>query len=239
MRSNPMRNFVLIIVLLVWMVPFANALQVKALKDNQSVSAKISARELTRIFVMNDRIQSVRGIEGAYEITKDEVQGYIYIKPSPFFQAKSFNIFITTEQGHTYTLLLNPLDIPAENIALKSLTSSKLLAARWEMSSDYEKTLIHLIHSMTNEQNPEGYAVINLGKTKPRLFTSGLSKQLLTLYRGNHLQGEVWKIKNMRRKLISLSPQQFYQTGTRAIALEDETLSSGEETILYRVMNYV
>src|SRR5580658_6668200 len=117
------------------------AMQVKAVKDNEKVDATISARELSRIFVSGDRIQSTRGLNGAYELMKDENQGSIFIKPAPFYQHHGFNLFVTTEQGHTYNLFLTPKNFPAETIELKPLSPSRLLAERWEKNLPYVDTL--------------------------------------------------------------------------------------------------
>lgn len=105
------------------------ALQTKALSDHQTAFFKISVKELTQIFVEGDRVQSARGLDGHYQLTKDESQGAIFIKPSTH---KPFNLFLTTEAGHNYTLLLSPIDIPAEVIQLKPLSSIKAKAAQWE-----------------------------------------------------------------------------------------------------------
>src|SRR5574338_1635389 len=119
----------IIVTLLVYFLGWTGvfALQIKAVKDNMTVPVKISARELSRVFVENDRIQSTRGLNGAYELTKDEKSGSIYVKPTPFYANKAFNLFITIEYGHTYNLLLTPLNIPAENIELKPLSPSIIL----------------------------------------------------------------------------------------------------------------
>lgn len=214
------------------------ALQVKQIKDNQTLFAKISSKELTRIFVKNDRIQSVRGIDGAYQLTKDEIQGAVFIKPSLFYQHRAFNLFIGTEQGHSYTLLLSPIDIPAENIELKSLSPSKILAERWEKNSPYSDIIIQLMHAMENSENPEGYAVIPLGKVKPKRLDSGLTMQLVTFYQGARLQGEIWLIKNTCCRTAHLSPRNFYQDNVRAISLKDENLDKNEETYLYKVVDH-
>ena len=50
-------------------------------EDNAKISAEISAKELTRISVVGDRITLVRGSEGAYQISNDTVQGAVFIKP--------------------------------------------------------------------------------------------------------------------------------------------------------------
>ena len=214
----------------------AFALQVKHVKDNQTVSAKISTKELSRIFVSNDRIQATRGINGAYELMKDEQQGMVFIKPTAFYGNRPFNLFVTTEHGHTYNLLLIPMNIPAESIQLKPMSPTIRLAERWEKNSPYVDMLIQLMNSMVNEKRPDGYAVIPVeGKT---YRFPEFTMQLVTVYKGNHLQGEIWCIKNCTKKSLYLKPNQFFQSNTRAIALESEKLTAGEETYLYKVNNH-
>jgi type-F conjugative transfer system secretin TraK len=54
------------------------------LEDNSKISAEISAKELTRISVIGDRITLVRGSESAYQISNDTVQGAVFIKPTVY-----------------------------------------------------------------------------------------------------------------------------------------------------------
>ena len=209
------------------------AVQVRPAKDNQTISAKISAKELSRIFVTGDRIQATRGINGAYEIIKDDKQGMIFIKPSPYYASRPFNLFITTEIGRTYNLLLVPTDIPAETIEIKPKSPAIKIASKWEKNSPYVDKLIQLINAMVNELEPEGYAVSEV-TTNP-IRVKDISMQLVSVYRGSHLQGEVWCIKNISRHTIYLSPNQFFDKHVRAVALEREMLSCGDEVYLYKV----
>jgi len=163
------------------------ALQVKPVKDNQTVMVKVSAKELSRVFVSGDRILNVRGLDGAYELKRDDNLGEIYVQPTIYYQHKAFNLFITTEKGHTYNLFLTPLDVPAESIEIKPQSPSLKLADRWEKNSPYGQTIIELMGYMSNGDHPEGYAVVSLGKIKPKKLASCLTMQLLTIYRGNHL----------------------------------------------------
>lgn len=236
-----MRSIATFIVFTCAILGFHNsyALQVKTVKDNQTIFAKISSKQLSQIFVNGDRILSVRGIEGAYQLTKDESKGAIFIKPTPYFEHRTINIFILTEDGHSYTLLLNPMDIPSENIELKPLSPSKKLAEHWEKNSPYTELVMNILNDMVNQRKPEGYAVISLGKVKPKKLTSGITMQLLTLYKGSQLQGEIWKLKNDCKTTIEIEPKDFYQDDIRAISVVDEKLRAGDETILYRVVDYV
>ncbi len=215
----------------------ADALQIKSVKDNQTVLVTISSSEPSRIFVLGDRISKTRGMDGMYDLKKDEGLGEIFIQPSQNALHRTFNLFLTTEQGHQYTLRLNPLNIPAETIELKPLSPAALVADHWEKNSPYSDVLIHLMQAMKNQIKPEGYAVISLAPVKSKKLSPCLTMQLLTLYRGNHLQGEIWKIKNEGRGIVRLNPRQFYVEDTRALSLTDESLECGAETLLYRVVS--
>lgn len=208
-------------------------LQIKSASNNETIFAKISSRELTRIFVSRDRIQSVRGIGSAYELTKDERMGAIFIRPTAYYQNKSFNIFITTEQGRTFDLLLTAMDIPAENIEIRSLTPS-ILATNWEKNSPYVETLTRLLRFMVNGIHPEGYAVINC-HDNPVVYPGGLSMQLMKLYRGARITGEIWILKNNGQKILNFNAGSFTKPNTRAITLASFTLAPMQQTILYRI----
>ncbi|MHB1948475.1 MAG: type-F conjugative transfer system secretin TraK [Gammaproteobacteria bacterium] len=233
-----MFRLVLIIILITFQCTSAEALQIKPIKDNRNVLVKVSSKEQSRIFVYHDRISVVRGIDGAYDLKKDDKQGDIYIQPSVYYQHKAFNLFITTEQGHTYNLLATPLDIPAETIELKPLSPSHLLAEHWEKNSPYSQTIINLINSMVNEENPDGYAVVNVGKVKPKKILNCLTMRLETVYRGGKLQGEIWVIKNEGKLSTYIHPRDFYQDNVLAVSVQNEKLDQGCETLLYRVVSH-
>lgn len=238
-----MRNTLKIFIIIYSMMHFslASALQVKAAKDNDTLFFKLSAKEFSRIFVSGDHIISVKGKNDTYELKQFNGkydQGILYLKPTIYYQARPFSIFITTEGGHTYTLFLSPIDVPAENIEIKPVSAAKNVAMTWETNEVYTQLMIELMRDMINEKQPEGYAVIPLGVVKPKKLVSGLTMQLLTIYRGSLLEGEIWKLKNTSKQTLHFSPREFYQDNVRAASLVDETLSCGDETILYRVVSH-
>ena len=85
------------------------ALQIKGVVDNETTVAKISSVDVTRIFVQGDRINSVKGLKGAYTRENDEKNGEVYLQPTSFYQDRAFTILIQTEAGRHFTLLLNPI----------------------------------------------------------------------------------------------------------------------------------
>ena len=129
------------------------------------------------------------------------------------------------------------MDVPSENIEIKPVSPSKKIASRWEENMPYTQSMVELMRAMRNDDQPEGYAVINLGKVKPKKLGGGFSMQLLTLYRGGFLQGEIWKLKNDSGHTLYLHPREFYQNNVRAASIVDETLKNCDETILYRIVS--
>lgn len=219
----------------------AYGLQVKAVKDNETLFFKISTKEYSRIFVAGDRIISIKGKNNFYEIKEFKGkydEGVLYIRPASFYQNKPFSVFITTETGHHFTLFLSAIDVPSENIEIKPISASKMVAIRWEENLPYTQSIIELMRAMRNSTQPEGYAVINLGKTQPKRMNGNFTMQLLTLYRGGFLEGEIWCIKNDSGHTIYLHPRDFYQDNVRAASILNETLRNGEETLLYRIVSH-
>lgn len=228
----------IISVFLMFYLSCAHALQIKAAKDNETLFFKISAKEYSRIFVEGDRILSVKGKNNIYEVKQFKGkfdEGVLYIRPL-FYQKRYFSIFVTTEQGHHFTLFLATMDVPSENIEIKPISASKAVANHWEENLPYTQSMVELMRYMVMNAKPEGYAVIQLGKVKPKKVGSGLSMQLLTLYRGGFLQGEIWKLRNDSGHPLYLHPREFYQQNVRASSIVGETLKNCEETILYRIV---
>ncbi len=213
-----------------------HALQVKNVNDNDTISAEVSVNELSRIFVTNDRIQSTRGVNGVYELIKDEKFGAIFIKVSKSHLHKPFNLFITTELGSTYTLHLIPKIMSADNIEIKPISQLKKSESHWEQNSAYVESIIHLMNDMINEVKPEGYSVTEIVHPQRLRIHSGLNMQLIRTYHSADLDGEIWRLVSNAKETNYMHPRQFSDKGVLAVSLKDEQLTCGSETMLYRVV---
>jgi conjugal transfer pilus assembly protein TraK len=221
-------------------IPNCFALQTINIADNQTKSITIAADELSRIFVIDDRIQNVRGLEGAYLLTQDTKQGQIFIKPTSAYTNRPFNIFISTEKGRNFNLIIKTKELSGQDIALKSTTPSNE-AAKWEEASEYHQTLSKLISSMITGEVPIGYSVVYpTKKIKPIKYTNKTTAVTLTLqktYFGKHLRGEVLLVQNLNNQSSQLIETNFYRPGTRAIALLEDRLPAKGQTMLFRVIS--
>lgn len=212
------------------------ALQSVLIADNQTKQITVSVQELSRIFVQGDRIQNVRGLEGAYLLTKDGTQGQIFIKPTPPYQTKPFNLFVSTEKGHNFNLLVIATEAPGQDIELKPSTPNKE-AETWEKGSDYSQVLVKLIASMVKNELPPGYSVVYPDKKTQEVKYDGVTVKLIKRYVGKSLYGEKLLVKSSCKNPLTLSEGQFYHKGVRAISLLSSALPANGESILYRVMN--
>lgn len=213
------------------------ALQIKSAVNNETVIAKVSATDVTRILVQGDRIQSVRGLKGAYTRENDNNNGEIYIQPSPLYQNRAFTILINTEMGRHYTLLLNPMAVPSDTLMLVPKGVGHAVAARFENSSPYELTITHLVRAMTIGTMPEGYAVKQVNNKTNYLYGNIASLKLKTIYEGFNLRGEIWEVTNKQSYMITLNERDFYKSGTRAISLETINVAPHSKIYLYRVIS--
>lgn len=92
------------------------ALQIKPAPDNGTVTVNLSSGDITRLVVQGDRIQQLVGVKGSYHREHDEVHGTVYIQPTLAYQHRAFTLFIETEGGWHFTVLFNPLQVPADTV---------------------------------------------------------------------------------------------------------------------------
>lgn len=252
--------------------------QTFVIEDNAQVSAEISAKELTRISVVGDRITLVRGSEGAYQISNDTVQGAVFIKPTihqPAVQKicpapknkdhtqnktkihcqkklklnkaknnshdlKPFYLFISTEQGRHYVLNLTPrCSRHADVLALKPQELEKEAAKTWEISERYTQTLIHLVDEILQQKIPSGYDHTVLKKPKEFNFGQYFDLKLTDQYTGAHLSVELYQLTNHSKKSQTVTEEDLYQSGDRAIYLQAATLAPHQTTQLIKVTSHV
>ena len=216
----------------------AFALQIKSVVDNETVTAKISSLDVTRILVEGDRIKSVRGVKGAYTHENDEINGEIFIQPTPFYQDRGFTTLIETEQGRHFTLLLNPIPVPSDTLMLVPKGVGKFKAGKFEKANNYESMLANLMREMTNDSIPDGYSVREIDSKKIYAIGNIATLSLKTIYEGLKYQGEIYTLTNTQSYPITLDERTFFKIGTRAVSLENITVPAHNTIRVLRVVSH-
>jgi hypothetical protein len=111
----------------------AQAEQVIQAYENKVLTARVGAQTLNRIFVEDDRIHAVRGLDGEYTLNQDTDAGEIYVRP---MTSHVIQLFLSTVKGKHYQLQLKPTAQHAETLHLTpvKLTKKELLMIAIEES---------------------------------------------------------------------------------------------------------
>ena len=229
-----MRNFLCSFLLIVFSHS-TQAVQIKSFTEPHMLSFTVSSQELTHIIVKNDRIQTVRGNEGAYLINVDSQRGTLYIKPTPAYQSLPFSIFLSTEQGRTIPLLLKPAQTPSDTLIIQPRTPSPDLYHK-EKAEPYTQTLIQLIQAMA--RNKEDKFVTLKEPTKIAIGQSLLEVMRVKRYSTAQLDGEVFILTNHSSKTQLVPIATFILPLTAVLAWQSTLLLPGQSQALYRVSRH-
>jgi len=232
-----MRKFSLLLMATLFSIS-AYATQIKGVVDNETVSAKISSLDITRIMVQGDRIKTLKGVKGAYTRENDESNGEVFLQPTTQYQNSAFTVLVETEKGRHFTLLLTPIAVPGGTLMLVPKGVGREEAAHFERSSDYQTTISNLIRAMASDVMPEGYAVREVDDKKVYHFGNIATLRLKTIYQGLNFEGQIYELTNTQATPIRLDEKEFYKRGVAAVSLETVTVAPRCKIKLIRVISH-
>ena len=215
--------------LLLAVSPPAFAIQILEGVDGQTLIGKISQKELTRVTLERGRIKKVTGNAGEFLLEKDEDKGQIYIRPSSDVATKPINLFVTTDRS-TFTLLLQPVDLPAETIVIKD-RAARNEATRMERSSAYVRVIKNLFLAMASDALPRDMEVREIAK-EVSLWKD--ARLLLTrTYLGQAITGEKYLLTNVSGKPMVIAEQELYKAGVIAVSVENLNLKPEQSSNVF------
>ena len=225
-RSTPRQA--LLALLLATSLP-ASAIQILEGVDGEMLVGKISQKELTRVTVERGRIKKVTGNAGEFLLEKDEEKGQIYIRPALASATKPINLFITTDRV-TFTLLLQPVDLPAETIVIKD-RGARSEPARTERSGAYVRVIKNLLLAMASDILPRDMEVREMAKELS--LWKGTRLTLTRTYLGQAITGEKYVLTNVSGKPMLIAEQELYKAGVIAVSVENVNLKPDESSNVF------
>ena len=119
--------------------------------------AQIRASNVNMRFM---RIRLVKSADdGMLTGSADAATGQALIQP---LAKDPFGVFVFSQSGKTYTLVLQPQDIPGETIVIKETAVRASVAAKpgeIERASSYQQAIKKMIQALAGEGLPEGLVV--------------------------------------------------------------------------------
>jgi conjugal transfer pilus assembly protein TraK len=145
------------------LTPPAWALQVLPVRDGETAFARIAADDLTRIALSEGRIQSWHALKGRLAIEKNARTGQIYVRPLD--RGEPASLFLTADSGATYSLTLQPVDMPAESLILKDPARRAAKPSMAEQADSRQRLVKELALMMAADTLPGDMEVRELGET--------------------------------------------------------------------------
>ena len=194
----------LIITVILSCVNIAQAAQEFRVNDGDTITVKISSRELTRITVDGvGRLDKVWGAAGVLEITPDKEKGEIFVRPSRSAPT-AFSFFVRDDLGATYTIVAKQHDIPSETVLLKPAAPRKSVGRGSEYrSTPYIERVKRLMKGMALGEDVAGYTFDDAEKTVPLWAETNIA--LRRVYTGYDLLGEIYTLENISDKNFLLA----------------------------------
>lgn len=226
----------------------AQALQIVDARDGQTVLAKVSRQEITRIGFEHGRVRKVTGNAGEFILEKDEQRGHIFIRPTDPHSGKPINLFISSDQ-HTVALLLQPVDLPSDTIVIREPRTQASASAQQGstgISQQHVRQMKNLLVAIAGDHLPEDMAVQEPGATLPTPLSPQLPSQisaqphqpglLVNLQRrlvGEHLVAEKLLLTHLGPAPQAVDEAMLYAPGVMAVAIEQRLLQPGQASAVF------
>lgn len=226
------------------------ALQTVDVRDGQSVTAKISLTEQTRIKVDRGRIVDVLGDiyepqknpNGRLVLEKDDQAGEIFVRLLDPSLLRPVNVFIKTERG-TVGLVLQPVDMPLETIVLRergdpaggatSGAPQLVSEATFPKNTSHVRAVKAMWLAMAGDTVPRDVQVRPVNREMALWKESRLL--LERVYVATNMVGEQYVLTNISPEPMVLVEQELYRTGVYGIAIDQHQLRAGQSTAVYVV----
>jgi len=214
-----------------------HALQLVDVVDGQTVTVKVSSRDLTRISMADGgRINRVWGLEDYMQVEPDREGGQVFLRPAPGMTARAFSFFVRDDHGATHTLLAVPVDMPSDTVLLrpKNRAAGVSTTGAATRAVPYTERIKRLVRAMARGAVPEGY-MPSAEKREIPLWAE--ARIVLTARYSGGLAGEVYQLTNISDEEMRLDEREFSRLATniKAVAIVEHNLAPKQSTRVYLV----
>lgn len=223
---------------------YADDIQKFSVKNNDTVLAIISERELSRFVFEQDKIKHIYAISG--EIHYELADENLYIRPNV---QKPINFFVNTEKGRTYKIIATPKDIPATQISISSqngilrpistrsntrthVSKTKTISAS---EKDLRSKIARVIKAILSNDRTVDYKVEDSESSHNYSSTKDIEMLLQSTWSNQDLYAYKYTIINISDNTIKVDKSRYLEPGIQAVYVEKEHLKPNEITTLITV----
>ncbi|MEP9403748.1 MULTISPECIES: type-F conjugative transfer system secretin TraK [Sphingomonas] len=213
--------------------------------DGAAVQCNASARDLTRISLVQDEFASVSKINTGnpsddFSVVNEPVRGDIYLSVPDGYSRPVLSFFATSKRGYVYKFACRIAGNEAAQVFLSNPAIEKAEAAdeapmgrAAASTTSPQEGAIQLIQAMYANKVGDGYEMKQRA-IRP-VHVGDLKVQMIAEYRGSDLTGHVLRIENTGTTETVLTDDMVAPRGALAVSIADPKLAVGKVTTAYLV----
>lgn len=210
-------------------------------QDNGTVRCEASLKDLTRISLKGDKFASVSKIQTGnpgeeFQVVNEPIRGDIYLSVGDGFKKPTLSFFGVTQKGNVYKFLCAVSGDEAKQVFVANAEAEqgeRPVPVKLPTTMDLGGKAARLITAMYEQANVEGFEQDWRPLTPVQV--GSLSVQLIGLYRGAALVGEMLRIENRGEKAVELTEEQIAPKGALAVSIVNPRLAPQEATTVFVV----
>lgn len=209
--------------------------------DSAQIDCQASAKDLTRISLIEDEFASVSKISTGnpiddFSVVNEPVRGDIYLSVPDGFSRSALSFFGTSKRGYVYKFVCRIGGDQAAQIFVSNPAIAKTQAAETTpaaAASGPQDAAIELVRAMYTNGAVEGFEMRQ--RSLRPVFVGTLKVQMIAEYRGSDLIGRVLRIENAGIDPIELTERTVAPPSALAVSIAEPKLAPGKVTTAYLV----
>jgi conjugal transfer pilus assembly protein TraK len=210
--------------------------------DSAQVDCTASAKDLTRISLVEDEFASVSKISSGnpqddFSVVNEPVRGDIYLSVPDGFGRPALSFFATSKRGYVYKFVCKVAGEQAAQVFISNpaIAAAKVAdnAAPATAAVRPQDAAVELIQAMYSNSVVDGYEMRQRA-LKP-LYVGSLKVQMIAEYRGSDLTGKVLRIENRGDAALELTEAMVAPGSALAVSIAEPKLAPGKVTTAYLV----
>jgi len=213
--------------------------------DNAQVDCQASAKDLTRISLVEDEFASVSKIstgnpQDDFSVVNEPVRGDIYLSVPEGFGRSALSFFGTTKRGYVYKFMCRIAGDAAAQVFVSNPEIAKEKAAEaspQQVAAGPQDAAVELVQAMYSNSVADGYEMRQ--RTLKPVYVGELKVQMIAEYRGQDLTGKVLRIENTGDAPTELTERTVAPASALAVSIAEPKLAPGKVTTAYLVSQNV
>ena len=233
-------GFVLFVVAGVLLATPAHADQTIMAADSSQVDCVVSAKDLTRISLVEDEFASVSKITAGnpledFTVVNEPVRGDIYLSVPDGYTRTALSFFGTSKRGYVYKFVCRVAAEPAVQVFVSNpaIAQEKVAEAAPQPKAGPQEQAVALVQAMYGNAVIDGYEMRQ--RSLAPVMVGALKVQMIAEYRGAELTGKVLRIENRGDQPVTLNEAMVAPASALAVSVAEPSLAPGKVTTAYLV----